>query len=91
MGLRDEIAAQVRALEATLPEGAEVMELTVYRDGHWHDSAYTLKNLALPDDDTALDKAFTIRCMVEFPPMTLPVWGVTHHRDDYAETARRAS
>jgi hypothetical protein len=89
MGLRDEIAREIRALEATLPEGASVLELNVYRDGDWYDGAYTLKALSLPEDDTALPPGFTVRATVEYPPLSLPVWGESHDRDDYVETARK--
>jgi hypothetical protein len=90
MGLRDEIAAEVRALEATLPDGAEVRELTVYKDGVWYDVAGSLDELGLPQDDTALPPGFTIRPSVEYPALAnLPVWGETVDRNDYDETAQR--
>jgi hypothetical protein len=48
-----------------------------------------LKALSLPEDDTALPPGFTVRATVEYPPLSLPVWGESHDRDDYAETARK--
>jgi hypothetical protein len=90
MGLRDEIERAVRHLEATLPDGAEVRELTVYHRGQWFDAADTLETLGLPQDDTALPPGFTIRPSVEYPALAnLPVWGETVDRNDYDETARR--
>jgi hypothetical protein len=88
MGLREEIVREIRALEASLPDGAEVRELTAYENGAWYDSAESIDALGLSHDGTALPPGFTVRATVEFPPLALPVWGETIDRNDYDETAR---